>query len=356
MMTSLSDNIREMMHLDPGASAIEFHGQWHNWGQLNAVSDQLEMILQKAGIGPGTRIAGVLRNTPDVAAAIVGVITSARCIVTLNPMLPDDKLAADVFSLAAPVVFAISADWAREPVREAARALGALCIELTGDQAEPVRVIQQSGSGPFLREAAGIGIEMLTSGTTGAPKRIPLKSASFEKMILDAAVFESRKAGEAPRLRSAVSILNTPFSHIGGLFGLFTTLSAGRRICMLDRFEVETFVSAVERHRPKAVSAPPSALRMILDASVDPARLQSLQVFDVDDNKITAIQPNTFIGLKSVKIMYLSNNNIQSIDRNAFVGLVTLDDVWLQTNPISNVNPSYVMSLCSSNPKCKINI
>jgi len=92
-------------------------------------------------------------------------------------------------------------------------------------------------------------------------------------------VFESRKAGEAPRLRSAVSILNTPFSHIGGLFGLFTTLSAGRRICMLDRFEVETFVSAVERHRPKAVSAPPSALRMILDASVDPARLQSLQVF-----------------------------------------------------------------------------
>ncbi len=75
-----------------------------------------------------------------------------------------------------------------------------------------------------------------------------------------------------------------------------------------------------------------------------------------DDNKITAIQPNTFIGLKSVKIMYLSNNNIQSIDRNSFVGLVTLDDVWLQTNPISNVNPSYVMSLCSSNPKCKINI
>jgi acyl-coenzyme A synthetase/AMP-(fatty) acid ligase len=48
---------------------------------------------------------------------------------------------------------------------------------------------------------------------------------------------------------------------------------------MLDRFTVDGFVDAVERHRVKAVGAPPSALRMILDAKVPKEKLESLIVF-----------------------------------------------------------------------------
>jgi acyl-CoA synthetase (AMP-forming)/AMP-acid ligase II len=98
-------------------------------------------------------------------------------------------------------------------------------------------------------------------------------------MILDASVFESRSASDAPKLRNGVSIHNTPFSHIGGIFSLFVTISAGRKICMLDRFKVSEFVDAVERHGVKAASAPPPALRMILDAKVPRAKLKSLIVF-----------------------------------------------------------------------------
>jgi acyl-coenzyme A synthetase/AMP-(fatty) acid ligase len=56
-------------------------------------------------------------------------------------------------------------------------------------------------------------------------------------------------------------------------------LSAGRKACLLERFTVDSFVDAVARHRPKAAGAPPSALRMILDADVPKEKLASLMVF-----------------------------------------------------------------------------
>ena len=278
-MSKLRTIIDGVMRQDPAAEAIEFRGEWRHWGDLTSVIDQLNAIFEANGIAPGSRIGGVLRNTPEIAAAIVGILASDRCIVTLNPLLPDEKLAGDIRALKTPVVLALSEDWQREEVRGAAIASKALCIEIPTGQGGPVTVISPLGGGDFRSDAEGIGIEMLTSGTTGTPKRIPLKATNFERMILDAAVFENRDVDAAPRLRKAVTILNTPFSHIGGLFSLFMCLSAGRRACMLERFQVAPFVDAIARHRPKAVSAPPSGLRMILDADVPKEKLASLAVF-----------------------------------------------------------------------------
>lgn len=278
-MTSLSAIVRNVMAIDPQAEAIEFEGKWHRWGELTAVIDSVEAVLAENGIGAGARIGGVLRNTPAMAAVIVGTIINDRCVVTLNPALPDAKLAADIETLKTPVVIAESSDWARQDVREAGRKSGALCLEVTGDTANPVRILFAMTGSDFRTDAKGVGIEMLTSGTTGTPKRIPLPSENFSRMVLDAAVYEKRDISAPPKLSSAVTIANTPFSHIGGIFGMFVTLSAGRRMCMLDRFKVETFVDAIARHRPKVVSAPPSALRMIIDADVPREALSSLLVF-----------------------------------------------------------------------------
>ena len=278
-MTTLKSLVSQIIALDPSAPALEHDNVWRTWGDITAVIGAVNAILERNGIGPGTRIGGILRNTPEVAALIIGTIIGDRCIVTLNPALPDDKLANDILTLKTPVIVGLAEDWQREAIAQAARQTGALCIELTGDKAEPARVVQELTGTEFNREAHGVGIEMLTSGTTGTPKRIPLKAANFDKMILDAAVFESRRPEDGPRLSSATTILNTPFSHIGGIFGLFVMLSGGRRGTMLDRFRVDEFVNAVQRYKPKVAGAPPSALRMILDAGVPKEALSSLVVF-----------------------------------------------------------------------------
>ncbi len=278
-MTSLSSIVRAVLTIDPSAPALEYNKHWHSWGELTAIIDGIEAILAANAIGPGTRIGGILRNTPQMAAVITGIIINDRCVVTLNPALPEAKLVNDITALKTPVIIAQTIDWERPEVRESAQAMGALCIEVTGELDTPVRVVFEQTGTDFNTDAKGIGIEMLTSGTTGTPKRIPLPAENFSKMVLDAAVYEKRDIAAPPKLSGSVTIANTPFSHIGGIFGLFVTLSAGRKACMLDRFRVDEFVDAIQRHRPKVVGAPPSALRMIIDAKVPREALSSLAVF-----------------------------------------------------------------------------
>ncbi len=278
-MATLHSIIQNILTIDPSAPAIEFQKKWHSWGEISHIIHSLDGVLKENDIGAGTRIGGILRNTPQIAAAIVGIITSERCLVTLNPSQPDDMLAQDIANLKTPVLIAMREDWERLALIDAARSSAALCLELTGDPADPVRVFLQKSHGDFDANANGIGIEMLTSGTTGPPKRIALKAANFSKMVLDAAVYENRDTNAPAKLSQAVAIANTPFSHIGGIFGLFSTISAGRKTCLLDRFRVGEFVDALQRHRPRVVNAPPSALRMILDAKVPKDALSSLTAF-----------------------------------------------------------------------------
>lgn len=302
-MTSLSSIVRTILTIDPTAPALEFEGKWHSWGEMTAIIDGIETILTANGIGPGARIGGILRNTPQIAAVIVGTIINDRCVVTLNPALPDAKLVHDIVSLKTPVIIAQSLDWQRSEVREAAKATGALCLEVTGDVGDPVRTVFAMTGSDFNIDAKGVGIEMLTSGTTGTPKRIPLLAENFSKMVMDAAVYERRDVSAPPSLSRSVTIANTPFSHIGGIFGLFVTMSAGRKACMLDRFRVEEFVDAIRRHRPKVVGAPPSALRMIIDAKVPKEALSSLVVFRTATAPLDPSLADQFMDIYGVPVL-----------------------------------------------------
>ncbi|MBV9509776.1 MAG: long-chain fatty acid--CoA ligase [Caulobacteraceae bacterium] len=281
-MTPLAKLVRGVLALDPAAPAIEFEGQWRTWGDLDRVVQGLDAILLEAGLGPGARIGAMLRNHPLTAATLIEVVVSERCVVTLNPSLPDDRLAEDILTLKPPVLVGLARDWAREPIRRAAEQIGCLGVVLDETADPPVQRVPglEAMRGADLgREAPGIVIEMLTSGTTGRPKRIPLKATSFDRGILEAGVFEGRAPDAPPALRGGVQVLNAPFAHIGGVFGLFVSISAGRKSCLLEKFSVPVWADAIRRHRPRVASAPPSALRMILDARVPREDLSSLVAF-----------------------------------------------------------------------------
>ena len=51
----------------------------------------------------------------------------------------------------------------------------------------------------------------------------------------------------------------------------------GRLFCLLERFRLDDWVDAVRRHRPHTVSLVPTALRMVLEADLDPADLASIK-------------------------------------------------------------------------------
>jgi len=279
----LSGMIRATLSIDPAAPALEFERRWHSWGELDDTAQAVSSALDSLELGIGTRVGTLMRNRPELAAVLIALFSSGRCLATLNAHSPDEALAADIERIQSPVIVGLAADLARPAVRAALARSNAAVLILTGDVTKPVLLdteLRGDRAQWSKSEAPDIAIEMLTSGTTGTPKRIPLPYRNLEKALLGAAAYEKgRNASDAPVLRSGVQIVSAPMAHIAGVTAVMNNILAGRRICLLDKFSVEGFRDAVVRHRPKVAGAPPSALRMILDANIPREDLSSLMAY-----------------------------------------------------------------------------
>lgn len=276
-MSLITAKLRAIMAIDPARSEIDFEGRDYSWGDLARVVQGIEAALDSLGLPADARIGVMLRNRPGHIAAILAVLSGDRCLVTLNPVLPDDRLFADLSSLDLPVVIADESDAVRPKLAECLAASGTALLAI-GARLEGVRLAAsgggRSGAVPTL---PGVAIEMLTSGTTGTPKRVALSRAAFEASFSEFTRYEKgREFADQPQLRSGVTMVNNPLTHIGGIYGCIGALMSGRKICLLERFTVEGWVEAIRRNRPRVAGAVPSALRMLLEADVDPDDLSSL--------------------------------------------------------------------------------
>ncbi|MBB3665592.1 acyl-coenzyme A synthetase/AMP-(fatty) acid ligase [Prauserella sediminis] len=264
----IRDRLRELIREAPAeAPVVEFEDDWWTWGRLHRAVETITRALDDAGVGAGARVGLVLENRPEHIAALVAVLASDRTVVTLSPLQPDARLAADVERASLPVVVGAATKLAGivDTVT-----VGGVALELDQDADVSVRAGSPSAGADT---APGVAIEMLTSGTTGPPKRVRLSDRQLDESL----VSSGQVAREDRLLSRAVTIAATPMVHIGGMWRVIGALSAGRRIALMAKFAVEPWVTAVERHRPKAAGLVPAGLRAVLDAGTPPARLSSLK-------------------------------------------------------------------------------
>ena len=278
-MSVISDLLMGVLEIDHAAHVIDYQNHWHSWGELHRTVTLIHSRLAELGLGAGARVGVVIRNRPDGLAAVLAVLGVDACIVSINPLLPEDRLVGDINTLQLPVIIGEPSDFSNPSLFKAMQAVGTAGIE-TLPLLQDVRMVPGleaiTGAG-IRREDPEIIIEMLTSGTTGAPKRVPLQRKAFEKSFIGALAYEKgRSADEAPALRSGVQLLTNPMTHIGGLWGAVTCILGGRKICLVEKFSVQSWRDAVVRHRPKVASAVPAGLRMILDANLPREDLASL--------------------------------------------------------------------------------
>ncbi len=278
-MSAISQLLNGVLDIDPAADVIDYNGAWTTWGDLSRTIKAIQACLHTLGLGAGARVGVVIRNRPHGLASVLAVLGLDACVVSINPLLPEDRLVSDINTLQLPVIIGEPGDFARQALFAAMQAVGTAGIE-TQPLSQDVRLVpglDKITGDKIQREDPDIIIEMLTSGTTGAPKRVPLQRAAFEKSFLSAMSYEKgRSADEPPKLRSGTQLLTNPMTHIGGLWGAVTCILGGRKICLVEKFTVQNWRDAVVRHRPKVAGAVPAGLRMILDASLPKEDLASL--------------------------------------------------------------------------------
>ena len=249
----LSRRVADVLALQPDTRAIEYDGAWCTWGQVAGLAHRIEEL----GVS-GRQVGMLLRNTPAHIAAFLGVLLRGGTVVVVNPNRGDERIREDLADLALPLVIGTPADLSRLVATPGSDTVGITGVD------DPIRVTPAAARVPD-QSRAGVAVRMLTSGTTGPPKRIDLTY----RMLAHSVIGEDFASAPAPtELRRGVAIVNAPLVHIGGVFRVLQCVCEGRPFALLDRFELSRWADAVRRHRPRTVSLVPAALRTVLHSDL----------------------------------------------------------------------------------------
>jgi long-chain acyl-CoA synthetase len=180
-------------------------------------------------------------------------LQTGASVVVINPGRGDDRVRADVAPLALPLIIGEPADVAMLGTTDAAT------VSIADLAGEPTLTPGRQDSPDPSRP--GVAVRMLTSGTTGPPKRVDLSYDMLAHSVLGASAEQQPAPTE---LRRGVAIVNSPLVHIGGVFRVLQCVAEGRPFVLLERFDLDRWADAVRTHRPRAVSLVPTALRMVL--------------------------------------------------------------------------------------------
>lgn len=275
----LSRRINQILDLDPSGPAIEYEGDWVTWGQVAALATR----IRGAGV-TGRQVGMLLRNRPAHVASFLGVLLGGGTVVVVNPSRGDDRIRADLDALALPIVIGEQDDLTRLVTSPGTDQVAISTVS------DPIRLTAASALVPE-ENRVGVAVRMLTSGTTGPPKRIDL---TYD-MLAHSVIGEGFAGAPSPKqLRSGVAIVNAPLVHIGGVFRVLQCVCEGRSFALLDRFELNRWADAVRRHRPRAVSLVPAALRTVLHSDLTRQDLASIRAVTSGTAPLSAEDADAF--------------------------------------------------------------
>lgn len=272
----VADRIRAVMAVEPDAPAVLFEGEVYPWRYLAGAAVGLNAVLEGHEDGDGAAVGLIMRNRPAHVAALAASIVTGRCLVTLSPMFSDEALARDIESLGLHAVLGEERDLRRPGVSEAVTASGAALVEIGADRNEALHLLHRAIPGQA-RLRPGVVLEMLSSGTTGVPKRIPLSVANLSSSLSNDDAHLGA-ADDEVRLQARPAIVWHPIVHVSGAYFVIDALYSGRKIILLERFDPRTWASLVEREGVRVGHLNPTAMRMVLDAEVPAEQLASLKV------------------------------------------------------------------------------
>src|SRR5262249_35871076 len=152
------------------------------WGEVGATVDAVAALVPH----PGAPVGVLLRNRPAQVATMLGVLRAGGCLVTVNPTRGVERTRDDVAGLDLPLLAGSTDDLRAVVDPAAAPALVAV------DDLGPAVTTQPTGPGAAGRhpDRPGVAVRMLTSGTTGPPKRVDLTYETLERVLLGAKYYE----------------------------------------------------------------------------------------------------------------------------------------------------------------------
>jgi acyl-CoA synthetase (AMP-forming)/AMP-acid ligase II len=226
---------------------------------LRALAGRTVESLNGMGIGRDDRVAIVLPNGPEMAAAFVA-IAGAATTAPLNPAYKDEEFEFYLTDLKAKALVVLQG--METPARAVAARLSVPVLELVPGEAAGEFTLaggaEAAAARPGPAGADDVALVLHTSGTTARPKIVPLTHANV-----------TASAGSIARtleLTPADACLNVmPLFHIHGLIAAtLSSLSAGASVVCTPGFNALKFFGWLDAERPTWYTAVPTMHQAIL--------------------------------------------------------------------------------------------
>jgi len=265
--------IRDTIARKRGEQALAFAGEWRSWDWVRSVCAAADDAAGTAG-----SVALIARNRPQHVAVMAGNLAARRSTTMIHAAQGNEALARNIRALNCQetfcqAVFADAQDWSEQALGAAAD-IGAAAIAIE-DRPGGARIIQPGKPRDQPEMLPDFAFSLLSSGTTGAPKNIPVSWATINAATSDAATTYAGSGAEAP------IIMLHPLGNVAGLSYVIPALVRGQAIVLMEKFDACEWACAVRQYRPVRSALPPAALRMVLDAGIAHADLSSLTLVAV---------------------------------------------------------------------------
>ncbi|MEX0285981.1 MAG: acyl--CoA ligase [Paracoccaceae bacterium] len=247
---------------DGAALALGAPGRdWLSYDGLRAQALDVTAKLHGFGIGRGDRVAIVLPNGPEMAAAFI-CVAQAAVTAPLNPAYREDEFAFYLEDLKAKALI-VEAGY-DGPALAAAERFGLFVLRLSVPEGAPAGAFDLSGEGSAgeadtaAPKADDIALILHTSGTTSRPKIVPLLQSNIAA--------SAGNIGASLELSPADRCLNVmPLFHIHGLVAAVSaSLAAGGSVWCAPGFNALAFFSQMTEARPTWYTAVPTMHQTIL--------------------------------------------------------------------------------------------
>jgi acyl-CoA synthetase (AMP-forming)/AMP-acid ligase II len=236
-MATVGELFRSCAQIHSASTAIEYRGTQISYRQLLDRVQRATAMLASHGLRRGDRVALLSHNRPEyfeieLAAAHLGVMTAC-----LNWRLSPRELAYCI-ELVSPKLLIIEAELTGIVGTPALEDCSTIEI---GPHYE--RLLQQHSASPapILAEPEDGLVILYTSGTTGLPKGAVI---SHRAMVMRALVFTS----ELNISHRDAFVAWAPMFHMASTDHGLATLLRGGTVVMIDGFQIEPLIAAVEQH------------------------------------------------------------------------------------------------------------
>lgn len=207
---------------DPEAIAIVSGDDAVSYGELDRWADGIAASLRALGVERGDRVAIVLPNGLDAAAAIYGILRAGAAFSPLNSTIKEEKLA---HVLADSEAAAVLCDPERAETVAGAVSRGTEIPVLADVQA----LGRGDGESPPVPVSVDLAAVIYTSGSTGDPKGVTLTHANMTfaaDSIIEYLAME----------RSDVVLCALPLSFDYGLYQLLMCVRNGAKLILEPNF------------------------------------------------------------------------------------------------------------------------